>query len=370
LIVFAHLYNDRSGSTRVLCSAIAALGSLDEERLLYIGSEGEGLLSEIEVPRVEYWFRSSRFRSMRGLVFLFSQSCLFARLLLDRRIPPRAVIYVNTLLPFGAALYGKLTGRPVIYHLHESSVRSGPMLRLLTAMVRWTSTLNIYVSDTHRRGLPIPGVPARTIANALDGGFVTRALAHCYRHRHNGRFNVLMIATLRDYKGVPELLGLARTLADRPDIHFDLLVNDDRAGIAHYFARRELPANVRVHAGTNDTSPFYQNASLVVNLSRIDQIVETFGMTILEAMTYGIPVIVPPEGGPTELVTPGIEGYWIDSREGKQLRDRVLWLADSPQVCVALSTAAREKAGLFNGDRYAGQIREAIGGIDRVGGGI
>lgn len=370
MIVFAQLYNDRSGSARVLCSVIAPLGKLDKQRLLYIGSEGEGLLSDVEVPRVKYWFRRTRFRPLRGLAFFFSQFCLFARLLFDRRIPPGAIIYVNTLLPFGAALYGKFTARPVIYHIHESSVRSGPMLWLLTAIVRLTSTLNIYVSDSHRRGLPIPGVPARTIANALDDGFVTRALAHSYRHRHNGRFNILMIATLRDYKGVPELLDLAGSLADRPDVHFDLLVNEDGAGIARYFTERELPGSVQVHPGTNDTSAFYQNASLVVNLSRIDQVVETFGMTILEAMTYGIPVIVPPEGGPTELVTPGIEGYWIDSREGKQLRDRVLWLADSPQVCVALSTAAREKAGLFNGDRYAGQIREAIGGIDRVGGGI
>lgn len=40
--------------------------------------------------------------------------------------------------------------------------------------------------------------------------------------------------------------------------------------------------------------------------------VETFGMTILEAMAYGIPAIVLNVGEPMEIVSDGYNGYCID----------------------------------------------------------
>ena len=48
--------------------------------------------------------------------------------------------------------------------------------------------------------------------------------------------------------------------------------------------------------------------------------VETFGMTILEAMPYGIPAIVPNVGGPLELVQHGYNGYCVDVRNLEELR--------------------------------------------------
>ena len=50
----------------------------------------------------------------------------------------------------------------------------------------------------------------------------------------------------------------------------------------------------------------------MLNLSIPSLWIETFGMTILEAMAYGIPSIVPNVGGPTELIIDGYNGYCID----------------------------------------------------------
>ena len=43
--------------------------------------------------------------------------------------------------------------------------------------------------------------------------------------------------------------------------------------------------------------------------------VETFGLTALEAMSAGLPVIVPTEGGIAEMVTDGDNGYKIDVQD-------------------------------------------------------
>ena len=70
----------------------------------------------------------------------------------------------------------------------------------------------------------------------------------------------------------------------------------------------ELANNIKILATQKDLHQHYKNAGLVLNLSRVNQCIETFGLTIIEAMAYGIPVIVPPVGGPSEIVEDDVEG--------------------------------------------------------------
>ncbi|MGY9033950.1 MAG: glycosyltransferase, partial [Rhodobacterales bacterium] len=107
---------------------------------------------------------------------------------------------------------------------------------------------------------------------------------------------------------------------------------------------------------------FYARANLVLNLSRVDQWIETFGLTLVEAMTFGIPVIAPPIGGPAEIVTHGREGYCIDSRDGAALRDAVVSLVDAPEIYAIMSLAARSRAKDFTFDAYAKLLRAALAG--------
>ncbi len=361
MILFVQIHNDYSGSARVLRMTLQALSEAGHTRhLLYVG-RGDGLLTRTPVSRQSFWYRRSRFRVLRLVDLLCSQVILFFRLLADRRIPRDALIYVNTLLPFGAALYGKLTGRTVVYHVHEASAIPRPLLWFLNRITRLTSSLNIYVSDDHLRSLPIEGVPAQRIYNPVDPELARRGSASTYRHRRKGIFRVLMIAYLRDYKGVPEFVALARRLQSRPDIEFELLANGGASGdLSRYFGVPGKPDNLKVFLEAQQVADFYERASLVVNLSRVDQCVETFGMTLLEAMAFGIPVIAPPAGGPAELVTDAVEGYLVDSRNSDTLRERILTLADCPGLVEDFSTAARRRSTDFGYDDYARSIRSVV----------
>lgn len=362
MIVFAHLLNDSSGSPRVLCSTIAALRHGPSARL-FVGSDGDGPLSQAGIPITRYWYRRTGYRLLTLVTYLASQLFLLLKLLGDRGIDGHAVVYVNTLLPFGAALYGRMTGRRVVYHVHEISISPPPLRWWLLGIARLTSSLNIYVSDAHRASLPIPGVPSRRVHNALSAGFAERARRAAYAPRRDGRFVVLMVASLRDYKGVPELLALCESLAGRADIDFELVVNDEQPAIERYFRGRAVPEKLRVHPRVADVAPLYAKASVLLNLSRVDQCVETFGLTILEAMAFGVPVIVPPVGGPTELVDDGVEGCRVDSRNIAKLAQRVTALADDPSLCQRLSAAARARAALFSEEAFARGIREALAAV-------
>lgn len=333
-----------------------------EKAKLYIGSSGEGVLSSCGIPTNRYWYHRSKYRFLTLFTYFFSQIALFIKLLFDKSISSNAVIYINTLLPFGAALYGRLTGKKVIYHVHEISITPAPLKRLLTTFARMTSSLNIYVSDAHMQALPIANVPARRIHNALDADFIFKASTSVYKHHNESYFNVLMVASLRDYKGIPELLDMATALLPHDDIRFQLVVNDDEATIAKYFLGKAIPENLAIYPRMADVTPFYSKASLVLNLSRVDQCVETFGMTLLESMAFGIPVIAPPVGGPAEIVRNGVEGYLISSYEVEQIAKTILELSGDKAKCLAMSQHARQRSEAFGKEQFEKNLMKAIYG--------
>ncbi|MEH6587347.1 MAG: glycosyltransferase family 4 protein [Halioglobus sp.] len=295
------------------------------------------------------------------ITYFFSQFCLFVRLLLTKGISRNATVYVNTLLPFGAALYGRITGRRVVYHLHEVSISPAPLRWFLVAVARCSASDLIYVSDFHRNCLPIGTVPSHTICNALDTAFLARAETSCYQQNREGFFTILMLASLRDYKGIPEFLALASSLHKRPDIRFELVCNEDGNAISRYFSGQPVPSNVAIHPRTSDTAPYYERSSLVLNLSRPDEWVETFGLTLLEAMAFGVPVIAPPVGGPAEIVSDGVEGYLVSSYEVERISELIVELADDEAKVLRLSRNAKMRAADFTPQQFESQLREVIG---------
>jgi glycosyltransferase involved in cell wall biosynthesis len=95
--------------------------------------------------------------------------------------------------------------------------------------------------------------------------------------------------------------------------------------------------------------------------------VETFGLTILEAMAFGIPVIVPPVGGPIELVEDGVQGFHIDSRNLDLLKEKVLLLSNNEELCLRMSTEGRKQATKFSPESFAINIRQAIDEVGQEG---
>lgn len=352
MIVFCHLLNDNSGSPIVLRETIAALQGTGHATRLFVGSQGRGVLENAGAPIQRYWYHRSRFRIVTLITFLFSQWSLY-RALSRSALPMDAIIYVNTLLPFGAALWARNNGRTVVYHIHEVSLSPRALQRFLIGIVQKTAHRAIYVSDENRQMLPIDNVPSVVVPNPIPDRIATEGFKTEYATRRSGSFEVLMLASPRDFKGVPEFVQLSRDVSDRQDIRFKLVLNGDDDEITHYMAKFDLPGNLAVFPRSDTPDVFYASADLLLNLSRVDQWVETFGLTLVEGMCFGLPVVAPPVGGPTEIVTDGETGYLIDSRDRERLKAAVLSLADSPQTAMAVSVAARRRAGDFTVDIFA-----------------
>ena len=357
-IVFAHLYNDRSGSPRILASVIESLRS-EREAILYVGSAGSGVLDDTGVSLSKYFYARTASKLINAGMFFLSQLHLFFCLLLDRRIKPTATIYVNTVLPFGAALYGFLTGRAVIYHLHEVSISPKILMRFLVFIARRTAIKFVYVSRFHLEALSICPDKSVLLPNAVDVQLYEHSLKeNVVAKRHV--FKILMLASLKDYKGVPEFIRLAKRLEHFPEVEMELVANAPESEIREYFAGMSFPANLRVFPSTAQPWTHYSKADLLMNMSRVDKWVETFGMTIVEAMCFGVPCIAPPIGGPREIVRDGVDGYLIDSRNEDDVYAAVERLIFDKDLLKRMKTAAKKRSEDYFPERFQSRVKELL----------
>ena len=144
------------------------------------------------------------------------------------------------------------------------------------------------------------------------------------------------------------------------NIKFTLVLNAEDIEIETYFKDKEIPLNVVLVSKQQDVTKFYQNTNLLLNLSRIDEWIETFGLTILEAMAFGVPVIVPPIGGPTEIVRDKIDGYHISSYEVEKISKCIQELSCDEKRCLCLSNNAKNRIKKFDASYFESNINKVI----------
>lgn len=355
-IVCFHLYNDYSGSPKVLRMALQNL--LEKGyRVDLITSRG-GVLDELNgypnLKRSSYPYRFSPRPAVTMLRFCFVQ--LYTFLLSFRYMFQRnTVFYINTLLPIGPALAGRLMGKRVIYHYHENAFVKGAFYTMLCRGMQVLATEIICVSRYQASFLKRDkGVTV--IPNALPATFVERLSPDtdaAFRRKQ-----VLMLGSLKGYKGTAEFIRLARQSAS---YKFCLVINDTQEKIDSFLSenRIEVPQNLTIYPRQNDVVPFYREASLVLNLSNKEQFIETFGLTALEAMSAGLPVIVPTAGGIAEMVEDGMNGYKIDVQELDRIAETIDLIFSDHGLYKRLSENALKYSRKFN----AGQMTENIADV-------
>lgn len=337
-LVCFHLFNDFSGSPKVLRMVIEGLANKGI-RIDVITSRGEGALSGLskrkEVRMNQYTYRFSnngvvtmlRYSGVQLYTFLFAFRYLFSR---------NTVFYINTILPVGAALAGKLMGKRVVYHYHEDAGTKGAFYRLLAGIMQKLTSEIICVSEFQRSFLKRKkGV--YVVPNAVPKTFVEQLKVNPQEAFE--RKQVLMLGSLKEYKGTREFIELATKLKKYA---FELVLNERPENIAVFWRESGMvkPENLTVYPRQDNVAPFYNRASVVLNLSNKNLFIETFGLTALEAMSAGLPVIVPTVGGIAELVEDGVNGYRIDVQDLEKIEQTIQNILTSKKLYFKLSKGA------------------------------
>jgi glycosyltransferase involved in cell wall biosynthesis len=311
------------------------------ENHLFTCSGREGFLSNITgVIEHHYWYKLARNPYKRLLFLIISQAILFVKLIFWLRSTD--IIYVNTVLPFGAAIAGKVRGVKVYYHIHETSLKPLIYKKLMFFFVKLTASKIIYVSKYLADKEPIPNIEKHILYNAIPEEFVVSAQKNLKLNRTYDR--ALMVCSLKDYKGIREFIQLA---LDNGNYNFRLVLNATENDVIVYFKELEIPSNLKLFSTQKDLHPHYYWADVILNLSRPDIWIETFGLTIIEGMAYGLPAIIPPVGGITELVEDKINGIYVDSRVREALNEALNQILGNRRLYKNMTKYALTKINQF-----------------------
>lgn len=351
--IFVHLYNDRSGSPKVLSQVINATCRRGYSSELLTSYNPDGVLNDLSVNPHNVFYKRSENKIITLVYYLISQFLLFLSCL--RYFRQDVVFYVNTLMPFGAAVAAWIMRKPVIYHIHETSIKPKILKSFLRFIVNLTATKIIFVSDFLKNEESFFNKKQFVVYNAIDVGNVLIP-----PEKKDDKFNILMACSLKTYKGILEYISIAKHFVENKGFDFYLVLNADSKEINAWFNDVSVPPNIKIFSRQTDMTSFYAKSHLLLNLSRPDECIETFGLTILEGMSFGLPVIVPPVGGPVEIVENECEGYLISCYETQRIVDSIKKMAADSELYNYFSNNAIAKAKFFSLSEFEKNIIDII----------
>lgn len=172
-----------------------------------------------------------------------------------------------------------------------------------------------------------------------------------------------IVGRLQRWKGMHVLVeALPEMVRAHPDAHC-VVVGGDHALEPDYpaFLRSRIGAlglaNKVILAGLQHNVPEWMQAmDVVVHAS--DH--EPFGIVVIEAMALGKPVVAGDAAGPTEIITPGVNGLLTPYGDAPALAQAVLRYLDDPAFAARTGAAARQRAQDFSTRRYARNLIAAL----------
>jgi len=161
---------------------------------------------------------------------------------------------------------------------------------------------------------------------------------------------------LQRWKGIHHLIeAMPYVLTRHPNSHCVVVGGEwelerDYAATLHATIRRlGLEETVILAGQQSNVHEWMQAMDVVVHAS--DN--EPFGIVVIEAMALAKPVVASAEGGPREIITPGVNGLTAPFGDSQAIAARILSYLDEPGRAAAIGLAARDRAGEFGVEVYA-----------------
>jgi glycogen(starch) synthase len=262
-------------------------------------------------------------------VDLFGQSAIYEKAV--ERIVQMAefdIIHAHDWLTCRAALRAKeLSGKPLITHFHSveadrcgQEMGGNPLVREIESLALMFSDRVIAVSNHTKRaivreyGIPVDKI--EVVHNSFDPtGLVEASGENAYTYlsemKKQGYRVVSNIGRLTIQKGLTSLLqAFARVVEYVPKSYLLIVGSGDQ-----YYELINLSAQLGI--GKNvlfadfQRGKGYRDAYAVADLFVMPSVSEPFGLTPLEAIGYGTPVLISKQSGVSEVIQNGLKvDFW------------------------------------------------------------
>lgn len=340
-VLFVHPNNDYTGSTKVLSDIISEEYSKDLCVVLTI-NKTKGFLTHNSNAQVRnIWFPTI---GNKPIPFISSFLSLISRVVLCAiYLSEVDYVYINTIKPYYAVWVAKIFKKRIVWHIHETFMKKTLPVKIMEYVQKHTDAHYIFVSKYLKDNYQITNTSTCEIKyNKISKHFLNNIQVRSVSER--SLKEILMASSLTKAKGVDTFIRLSRLL---PSFNFTLVLSCSEIDCDKFVAEQQPPINCRVLPRQCDMGKFYNRADVLLNLSNPDLCVETFGMTIIEAFSYGIPAIVPNIGGPIEIVDNGVNGYCVDVRNEYEVKKKILDITSNKDIYMDMSNRAISKAKQF-----------------------
>ncbi len=247
------------------------------------------------------------------------------------------VIHAHDWLTCRAAIRAKaLTGKPLIVHIHSiESDRAGrphggnPVVREIEALAMLVADKIIAVSEHTKRSIMreygIPSDKIEVVHNSIsDDMLLQQSGDNAYRYlesmKAQGYKVVASIGRLTIQKGLTHLLQAFRFVVDQHPKTMLLIVGSGD----QYYELIEMAASLRLSKNVVFTEfqrgKRYRDAYAVADLFVMPSVSEPFGITPLEAIGYGTPVLISKQAGVSEVLTNCLKvDFWDEHEMANQI---------------------------------------------------
>jgi glycosyltransferase involved in cell wall biosynthesis len=297
----------------------------------------------------------------------------FCSLLREHR--PEVVVYSFSSIVKPYPWLARALGVDRVFYNDHSSDRSGPprMRRLLAERAAGLPLHGVigvsrYVRERAiERGWAAPD-RVHAVYNGVDLDAIKGAAesARAFRERYRipeGRRIVSQTSWIVPYKGVDKLVRAApQVLAQLPDVHFVIVGEGEQRPELERLAAELGIADHVTWTGVVQRpveEGVFAASDVCCQLSRWK---EAFGLTIAEAMSFGVPVVATRVGAIPELVADGENGFLVGPDEVEGVARAITALLSDAELRERLGRAARKRAEeMFDLRRTVARYLEILG---------
>lgn len=328
-ILFVHSSSELYGSDRSLLNIIKHInkkkyfiyvilpcfGPLVDEMKKIDGVEVE--IYEVAVLRRKNLSFKGGIQYLKEFIVSYKYLKKFIR---EKRID---LVDTNTAVVFPGAIAAKHCKVKSIWHIREI-IKSNIENRVVSFMMNHYSDFIIANSKATGKALRVNQGKIQVVYNAVEEK--TDSIC-CNTH---GKKTVGMAGRINRWKGQKLFVDAAEIVHKvMPDIVFEI-AGEAYAGeeylkedLLQYIREKKLQETVFLLGQVNNMGKFYADLDIFV-LPSIQP--EPFGLVVIEAMEYGIPVIATNHGGPKEIITEGKDGFLVDYCKPDQMAECILSL--------------------------------------------
>jgi N-acetyl-alpha-D-glucosaminyl L-malate synthase BshA len=271
------------------------------------------------------------------------------------------IIHAHYAIPqgFAGVLIKKLKGKPLVLTVHGSDITVLGRSRLVQPILKWifgNTDQIIAVSSFMKTRLIELGVEAEKIG-VVYNGVETRVKAK------GSERCVIFIGALVWQKGVDILIEAFKEIKkEYKDVRLTIVGDGpERQGLDALVERLGV-GDVEFRGYVDDLDPVFTAQSVFVLPSRQ----EGFGLTLLEAMVRGVPVVGSKTGGIPEIVRDGKNGFLFSAGNPTSLADAVIKIFEKQDVRARLVKGGLATVNNFTWTQMAEETEDVYKKVSKI----